>query len=214
MTTTTAVSPTVPAVTAPAAATAGLCSWTRRAIAAGLSLLIFVAAFYLYTRHTHFPLRYHPDEPGKVEQVLSDYRNYNHPTLMLDLTQAAAKIFHTTEDPESVAMVGRSVSAFFAAGCVVFLALAGYLEAGLPGMLFVALLVGTCPFLFTYSHYIKEDAGLMFGVGMFLLAARMIWVPWRHRWVEVATVIFLGAACAFAASGDRSTMARRFVDDP
>jgi hypothetical protein len=172
-----------------------------RLAAAGLAVLVFVATFFLYTRHTDFPLRYHPDEPGKVDQVLSDTRNHNHPTLMLDLTQLAAHVLHVEQEPAHVARVGRGVSAFFAAGCVTFLAIAGYLEAGLLGMVLVGALVGTSPFLFTYAHYMKEDAGLMFGVGMFLLASRMLWVRWRHRWNEVATVLFLGAACAFAGSG-------------
>src|ERR1041385_4560716 len=100
-----------------------------RAIAAGSALAIFLFFLFLYTRSNTFPSRYHPDEEGKARQILDDYRNFRHPQLLLE---ASSLLVHgrSIDDVEGTVVAGRWVSAAFAAGAVVALALAAYLEAG------------------------------------------------------------------------------------
>ena len=91
-------------------------------------------------------MRDHPDERGKGEQVIEDWRNWNHPTLMLDATAAVVKWFKVDDsETDNVVIAGRRVSAAFAAILVVAVSFIGFVEAGLWGMLAVALIVGASP---------------------------------------------------------------------
>lgn len=174
--------------------------WRDRALAAIAAIAIFICFLFLYTRSNTFPSRYHPDEEGKARQILSDYRNFRHPQLLLEASSLVIKVADIDEQEPAV-VAGRWVSASFAAGSVVALALIAYLDAGLPGMLIAAAIVGLCPYLFLHAHYMKEDTALVLGLSLFLLAARMIWQRWISRWPEYFSVVLLGAACAIATSG-------------
>ena len=127
-------------------------------------------------------------------------RNYNHPQLMLEATTQYLKWHGPKYDPQQIAIAGRQVSAFFGASAAVMFALTAYLCAGWWGLVLGAIVMGFCPPLLTYSHYMKEDTALLVGIAMTVLASRIVWMT--HRWwTRIPAWLFLGIACAVAASG-------------
>lgn len=160
----------------------------------------FCSTFWLYWQNNDFPLSWHPDERGKVDQVLQERRNFNHPQLLLEATGLWTRYFQTPSDPFATVVAGRSVSAAFGAATVTLLAAAAYLAAGLPGLILGALAIGLCPHLLTYSHYMKEDASLAVGIAAVVFASRWVWNT-RHWYSRLLPWLALGAACALAASG-------------
>src|ERR1700723_500246 len=75
----------------------------------------FAGSFFLNTRHNSFPYGFHPDEPSKADQILSGYRNFLHPQLMLEVAQHALNWSRTPRDIQGATELGREVSAVFAA---------------------------------------------------------------------------------------------------
>ncbi len=177
--------------------------WLRAANALAVALFcagLFALCLWLYTQNNTFPYTFHPDEPGKVTQVMYQTRNYLHPQLMLETTTQYMKWRAPTFDPQKIAIAGRQVSAFFGALAAAMLALTAYLCAGWWGLVLGAIVVGLCPPLLTYSHYMKEDTALLVGIAMTVLASRIVWMT--HRWwTRIPAWIFLGIACAVAFSG-------------
>ncbi|MDB5304710.1 MAG: hypothetical protein JWM97_2259, partial [Phycisphaerales bacterium] len=161
---------------------------------------IFAACFLLYTRHNNFPAYYHDDEADKAVQIIHRDRNFNHPQLMLETAQFLATATHTPPEIQSAVEIGRAASAALAAMGVAAMALAGFRLHGFPGLLVTAVAVGLCPALLVYAHYMKEDASLIAGIGLCVLAAQIAWSR-RGRAVDVPSLCFLGIACGLAASG-------------
>ncbi|MDB5174716.1 MAG: hypothetical protein JWN51_3489 [Phycisphaerales bacterium] len=161
---------------------------------------IFAACFLLYTRHNNFPAYYHDDEADKAVQIIHRDRNFNHPQLMLETAQFLATATHTPPEIQSAVETGRAASAALAAMGVAAMALAGFRLHGFPGLLVTAVAVGLCPALLVYAHYMKEDASLIAGIGLCVLAAQIAWSR-RRRAVDVPSLCFLGIACGLAASG-------------
>lgn len=176
--------------------------WLERAAAVAFSFCMAAACLVLYTRHNDFTPAYHPDEPGKISQILSDgsRRNLNHPLLMLEAAHWAHKWLGAPRDPQAVVEIGRLVSAGMAVGTVVALAWLGYAVAGLIGMLVVGMVMGLCPQLLTYAHYLKEDTSLVFGIAVVLLGTRLTWSA-RRWWTRILALTVLGAGVGLAASG-------------
>ena len=87
------------------------------------SLALFAATFALHSRHRDFAWYYHPDEDSKIEQVLTEKWNFNHPMLLLRASKLALDVSGAARDPQSVVEVGRAVSAGFTALAVVALSL-------------------------------------------------------------------------------------------
>ncbi|MDB5292005.1 MAG: 4-amino-4-deoxy-L-arabinose transferase and related glycosyltransferase of family-like protein, partial [Phycisphaerales bacterium] len=145
---------------------------------------IFAASFALYTRHNDFPAYYHDDEADKAAQITRNDRNFNHPQLMLECAQIAAAATHTPPEIQPTVEIGRATSAALAALGVAAMALAGFRLYGFPGLIVTALAVGLCPALLVYAHYMKEDASLIAGVGLCVLAAQVAWSR-RGRAVDV-----------------------------
>jgi len=49
--------------------------------------LVWLGCFHVYRLHNTFPIGYHPDEISKLSQIIQDFRNFNHPLLLLESTQ-------------------------------------------------------------------------------------------------------------------------------
>lgn len=170
---------------------------------------LFAACLFLYTRHNDFPLRWHPDEPGKAHQVITGERNFNHPQLLLEATQLVLAFGPDQASGQTVVEAGRFVSALAAAAAVICLALAAFIFDRWHGFAFAAVLLGLSPALVTFSHYMKEDACLIFGLSASVLAAAGAYFIERRattghptRGLITCTAWgLLGAACALAASG-------------
>ncbi len=165
-----------------------------------LSTALFFGALHLYSLHIDFPIAWHPDEPGKVSQILNDSRNFHHPQLLLEATQWATGWFDTPPTPQETVQTGRWCSAVFAATAVYALSWVGYATGGVIGMALMGLIVGLCPPLFTYAHYMKEDAALAVGVAIGVLGMAATATAGRW-WTQLIGVAILGLGCAVATSG-------------
>jgi len=158
--------------------------------------MLFALTLWLHTRSNHFPYTYHPDEGGKVTQVLVGSRNYHHPLLLLQVSAYVSHLAFLPHDPQVTVETGRWVSAAFAAGSVVAFALLAWWSYGLLVGWGAGLAVALQDDLFEMSHYMKEDPALLFGLALALLAAH-IW--WRRPGKR--SLRFLAIACGLAAAG-------------
>jgi hypothetical protein len=174
------------------------------------SVALFVTAFCLHTRHNDFPWYYHPDEPGKVEQVLG-WRNveredgvieqkprpwnFHHPMLLLSTTKLAVNAAAASE-PQDVAQIGRGVSAVFTAIAIVALSLLAFRVRGWPAAVATGGSLVLHHQLYELAHYLKEDPALLMGIAVTLLAAHIY-----ERKPTLGAALGLGAACGLAISG-------------
>lgn len=175
--------------------------WPKRAMAISLTAVAFAVSLFLNTRHIAFPYGFHPDEPEKSAQILSvhNYRNFRHPQLMLEVTQRAFDLGQTPRTLQDVTVLGRHVSATFAAIAVAAICLTGYLTGGLWGAFLLGISALMCSSLVVYAHYFKEDASLAMGMCLVLLATRWMMMA-RSRLATSVAVILLGLTCAVATS--------------
>ena len=63
----------------------------------GPALFLAILSLWVFTRNNDFPLDYHPDERGKVLQLIdpTHTRNFNHPLLMLEAAAAVRRVRRT-----------------------------------------------------------------------------------------------------------------------
>lgn len=158
-------------------------------------LALFLLCLTLFTRENRFPYFYHPDEPDKVDQILSGKWNFHHPVLLLDTVAGATKAAGANT-PQQVVESGRWVSASFCALAVVALAaLAASLGGPWAGAA-CGLALALHHQLFELSHYFKEDTAMLDGVALFFAAAR-----YYGRRPTFLTALLMGSACGIAFSG-------------
>jgi len=154
---------------------------------------LFVLCFVLNTRHNDFPSHYHPDEPGKVEQVREGRWNFNHPMLLL----GTVRLFVGGDSTEQqIVETGRTVSAVFMSLASVALSLLAWRWRGRGAGVAAGLVLATHHQLYELSHYFKEDAALLCGLAFAAFAA---WLYAERPSLPRAAI--LGAACAVAISG-------------
>jgi hypothetical protein len=170
--------------------------WMERAALLGASLLLFALCFYSGFRHHTFPYFYHPDEPGKVEQLTTGKFNYHHPMLLLATARLATDVLQTPKKPQAIVEVGRGVSAALMAGAVVMFALLAFLWRGWRAGLVTGAALALHHQIYELAHYMKEDSALLFGVAWTFLAA-LAYTQRPTLW----RVAVLGAGCALAISG-------------
>jgi 4-amino-4-deoxy-L-arabinose transferase-like glycosyltransferase len=161
-----------------------------------MAVTLFLFTLILHSRHNDFPYTYHPDEGGKVIQVLHGERNFHHPLLMLQTTAYAMRLSFLPHDPQATVQTGRWVSAAFSAGSVVAFALLAWWNYGLLVGWGAGLAVALQEDVFELSHYMKEDPALLFGLALALFAAHVWW-----RRPQVRSLEFLAIACGLAVSG-------------
>lgn len=162
----------------------------------GWSLLLFALSLALFSRHNTFAYFYHPDEPGKVEQVLDGKWNFHHPMLLLGATRAAVETAGVEKREQPVVEAGRWVSAGFMALAVVALSLLAFAWRGWDAAFAAGLTLALHHQLYELAHYLKEDSALLAGLSLSFLMLLAVWwrpTPWR--------VALLGAACGLAISG-------------
>ena len=164
-----------------------LCLW---------ALLLFAVSLFIQTRHQTFPYFYHPDEPGKVEQVLTGKWNYHHPMLLLGSAKVAADIMGGPRKEQDVVEAGRLVSAIYMSAAIVALSLLAYAWTGWPAAIAAGGALAAHHQLFELAHYFKEDSALLAGLSFTFLMLLAVW--YRPTWRRVA---LLGVACGLAVSG-------------
>lgn len=167
-----------------------------RVMLAVWAAVLFAACMWVNTRHNNFPWYYHPDEPGKVEQVRDSDWNFHHPFLLLGTTKAVLGLTPAVESEQQIVVVGRTVSAAFVAGAAVLLSLLAYSWRGPAAAFLTGTLLATHHQLFELSHYFKEDPTLLFGLSATALA---LWHYWEKP--TPARAAWLGVGCALAISG-------------
>jgi hypothetical protein len=160
------------------------------------ALALFAACLALHTRNNDFPYFYHPDEPGKVEQVLTAHWNFHHPMLLLATTRLAVKAGAVPANEQAVVEAGRWISACFTALAVVALSLLAYAWRGWAAAFAAGAALVTHHQLFELAHYLKEDTALLAGFALTFLMLLACW--WRPSNLRVT---LLGAACGLAVSG-------------
>jgi len=160
------------------------------------AVVLFALTLALDTRHNDFPYSYHPDEGGKVTQVLVGSRNFHHPLLLLQATAYVSRLAFIPHQPQAIVETGRWVSAAFAAGSVVAFALIAWWNYGLLVGWGAGLAVAFQEDLFELAHYMKEDPALLFGLALALFAA---YVWWRNP--GKGSLWFLAIACGLAVAG-------------
>lgn len=164
-------------------------------VAACTSIILFV----FYSRSNDFPASYHPDEPSKIDQILTGKRNFNHPQLLLTVTSVVQRIVPDSRNPDSLLSIGRQVSAGMAALAAFCSMLIGYSHRRWVGLAICGLLIGLCPPVFTCAHFFKEDASLLAGMSVCLLGARML-ILGTSLWPAIVASILLGVGVGLAAS--------------
>ncbi len=160
------------------------------------SLALFAATLALHLRHRDFAWYYHPDEGGKIEQVVSGKWNFNHPMLLLRAAKLALDLSGAARDPQTVVEIGRAVSATFTAIAVVALSLFAFQWRGWLAALAAGGALMLHHQLFELSHYMKEDTALLCGLALSLLALGHF-----EARPTLANAAALGGACALAISG-------------
>jgi hypothetical protein len=167
-----------------------------------LALLLASASLWMFTRNNDFPLDYHPDEPGKVAQLMhpAQIRNFTHPLLRLEAANVVRIGLGVHNDERAIAIAGRWTSAALAAILVFALAIAGYFCAGYQGLLMCGAMAALCPALDVYAHFFKEDTALLAGLAVALAGAGRL-VGTNHRSAQCAAAVIMGTGCAAAISG-------------
>jgi hypothetical protein len=165
-----------------------------------LAACFSIAALYLFSQNSDFPASYHPDEPSKANQILSNDYNFNHPLMMLEVDRIVAGLSHAASEEFAQVRVGRAVSAAFAALSVLAIALAGFFSYGVEGALLFGALLALCPPLLVHAHYFKEDTALVFGLALSLLATSLLCRA-RGKSYQVIASAFLGIGIGAASSG-------------
>ena len=160
------------------------------------AIALFVATLVLHTQHNDFAWYYHPDEPGKVEQVLGMRPwNFHHPMLLLTCTKLAVSASGATV-PQTAVELGRGVSAVFTGISIIALSLLAYRLRGWPAAIAAGVALLLHHQLYELSHYMKEDPALLLGVAVTLLAAQVYQAS-----PGLAAALGLGTACGIAISG-------------
>ncbi len=160
------------------------------------AVALFVATLVLHTQHNDFAWYYHPDEPGKVEQVLGMRPwNFHHPMLLLASTKLAVTVSGATE-PQTVVELGRAVSAIFTGISIVALSLLAYRLRGWLAAIAAGIALLLHHQLYELSHYMKEDPALLLGIAVTLLAVHVY-----EKSPGLGAALGVGAACGLAISG-------------
>lgn len=164
--------------------------------AALLCAATFLLALGLYSRHSGMPYWWHGDEPGKVAQVTGERAlNFKHPLLLMNATRGLSYLTGADRERQAAVRVGRFVSASFGALAVAALVALAWLQRGLAAAACAAPILLLSHALFDFSHFMKEDTALVFGVSLTLLAG-----SWLVRRPGPASAAGLGAACGLALS--------------
>ncbi|HEX2486680.1 MAG TPA: glycosyltransferase family 39 protein [Myxococcota bacterium] len=164
-----------------------------------VALAVFAGGLALFGERSSFPFYYHPDEPGKVLQLVHKRKNFHHPMLMLTTADVARRVLlrgEAKEDPQQVVEVARRVVAAFAAGAAALLALLAARIHGVWAGVAAGLLVVANPLLYELAHYAKEDPAFAFGLVAFVWAA--------HRFSarrDPRSLALLGVGAGVAAAG-------------
>ena len=156
---------------------------------------VLLVCLGLYTRYNAFPPFYHVDEKRKVVYVQKGESNFYHPMLLMETSRCAARIFHA-KNRDDIHVIGRDVSAWFAALSVIALLGVAFVHGGTVAAWTAGLFTALCSLLLTCAHYMKEDTALLFGLAFTCLALTLFLEKPQRRYQ-----VLLAIACATVVSG-------------
>ena len=161
-------------------------------------VLISVVLALAFLQENKFPAMWHPDEPSKVNAIITGNSSFNHPLLLLRSTKLMLEATAPHPNPEDVVIAGRRVSAVAAALSVLMLAMAAARLSGYLASLFVAVIVGSCPLLFGLAHYMKEDSIFVLGLCLFFFTVVLFdEKPSTLRLLGMSTSVGLAASAKY-----------------
>jgi hypothetical protein len=156
---------------------------------------VFAGGLLWFTHGNRNPAFYNPEEVIRVSQVIKGEWDYHRPVLFELTISITKQLFHVPDDLQSVAELGRVVSAFYAIASIVSLSLAVYfLRNGAAAALLSFLLLCQHQF-FDLAHTVNENTSLMFGAAVSLLAMVLL-----EQKATIPRSLFLGCSVAIAAS--------------
>ena len=161
-----------------------------------MACVVFGCVFFLGTRHNDFPYFYHTDEPSKAEQLISGERNFYHPALMLNATAAVSHGLGIPVKKQAMVVMGRTLSALFAALAVTGFALVAWRWAGLGAGVLAAVFCTLSADFYDAAHYMKEDPYWISGLAFTFFAALHYWKK-PHPFCAV----LLGLTAGWAVAG-------------
>jgi hypothetical protein len=156
---------------------------------------VFAGGLLWFTHGNRNPAFYNPEEVIRISQVIKGEWDYHRPVLFELTISITKQLFHVPDDLQSVAELGRVVSAFYAIASIVSLSLAVYfLRNGAAAALLSFLLLCQHQF-FDLAHTVNENTSLMFGAAVSLLAMVLL-----EQKATIPRSLFLGCSVAIAAS--------------
>jgi len=157
--------------------------------------LIFAGSCALNAINIGFPVYWHPDEIAKASQIQTGDYNFNHPLLMLRLATLFHALLPLDQSIRDTVLAGRFVSIATAALAA---SIFGLLIARRFGILFglaTTILIALTPLMFIRAHFFKEEATLMMGIALVMLAIQSVDTDAKPR-----NIALLGAAVGLAAA--------------
>jgi hypothetical protein len=161
-------------------------------------LLLIAAGSYAVVLSTmsHQFVGAHPDELGKARQVVSDFRNWNHPQLLLFNLELGKSLLGLTTVHE-VVRLGRYISNVYAAATVLIIALVGKRLFGTAAAWVFFAVFAVCSAVLVTGRYLKEDIFLLFGLAILIYALTL---PIGERRWSTASGLIGGLGCAVVLS--------------
>jgi Dolichyl-phosphate-mannose-protein mannosyltransferase len=127
--------------------------------------------------------------------VISGDWDLHQPLLSAIVTRLLKTALHVPDEVQTVVLLGRTVSAFFAVGSIVCLGLAVYLLRNWAAAALLSVLLLFQHQFYDLAHTMSENTALMFGSSLTLLAIVLL-----EQRATVARALLLGFSVAIAAS--------------
>lgn len=156
---------------------------------------VFFAGFFWFTHGNRFPSFYHPEEEIRAAHIIKREWDLHRPLLSAISTRLLKTALHVPGDLQAVVQLGRTVSAFFAVGSIVCLALSVYLLGNTAAAVLLSILLLCQHQFFDLAHTMSENSSLMFGSSLTLLAIVLL-----EQKATVLRALFLGFSVAMAIS--------------
>ena len=160
-----------------------------------LMVVVFLIGLFWFTRGNGFPSFYHPEEEIRATQILKGDWDLHRPLLSAITTKLWKAVLHVPDDLQAIVQLGRTVSAFFAVGSIICLALAVYLLGNTAAAGLLSFLLLCQHQFFDLAHTMSENSSLMFGASLTLLAIVLL-----EQKTTVPRALFLGVSVAIAVS--------------
>lgn len=167
----------------------------RSLLAFFIFALIFAGTCALNAVQVGFPVYWQPDEVTKALQIQTGDYNFYHPQLLLRLAMILHSLLPLDNSTRDIVLAGRFVSVGASAIAVTAFGVFVMRRFGLAFGIVTAALLALTPTVFLNAHFFKEDAALLMGMAMVMLAIQSVDIHPSPR-----NVVLLGVAVGLAAS--------------